>query len=261
MPKKLHVSLTKPCTENWNSMTPTEQGRHCQVCEKQVVDFTQMSDQEIIRYFKTYNNLCGRMRPDQVNRNYTLPTTPSGSKKWLMAGLFTGLILSQHTPTQAINKQNQPTTLIQQQLHLVQSDSNAVSKNEAWSIKGQVIDEEGQEVLGATVYVKESKDSGNSIIVSTTNEEGKFLLDIPKGYESVTLVFSYVGFDTQEHAVQNTYNQALQVTLKYDTMVLGGLEVHYPPKKFSPKWFWHQIKRFPKWLISPFQKGKKDCSH
>ena len=32
--------IPEPCHENWNKMTPQEQGRHCAVCSKVVVDFT-----------------------------------------------------------------------------------------------------------------------------------------------------------------------------------------------------------------------------
>jgi hypothetical protein len=45
------ISIPQPCHENWNQMTPVEQGRHCIQCSKTVTDFTVMSNNEIINYF------------------------------------------------------------------------------------------------------------------------------------------------------------------------------------------------------------------
>ena len=61
-------SIPKPCHEDWNAMTPTEQGRFCSQCSKNVTDFTQMSDKEITIYFRqnSSSNICGRFRKDQL---------------------------------------------------------------------------------------------------------------------------------------------------------------------------------------------------
>lgn len=44
----LYLSIPTPCHEDWDKMTPTEKGRHCQSCEKEVVDFSLLSDQQIL---------------------------------------------------------------------------------------------------------------------------------------------------------------------------------------------------------------------
>ena len=40
MKKPIAITIPKPCHEDWTSMTPTEQGKHCAVCSKEVIDFT-----------------------------------------------------------------------------------------------------------------------------------------------------------------------------------------------------------------------------
>ena len=48
--------IPHPCHEDWNAMTDSEtseeRGRHCDVCSKVVVDFTKMSDAEMIDYLQ-----------------------------------------------------------------------------------------------------------------------------------------------------------------------------------------------------------------
>jgi hypothetical protein len=51
------VTIPNPCHENWELMTPQEQGRHCKVCNKVVTDFTTMSNEEIIRYLTIYKRI------------------------------------------------------------------------------------------------------------------------------------------------------------------------------------------------------------
>lgn len=65
----MKVSIPKPCHEDWNDMTPENQGAFCKVCSKVVVDFSNMSDEEVIRYFenKKQEKTCGRFRVSQLS--------------------------------------------------------------------------------------------------------------------------------------------------------------------------------------------------
>lgn len=64
----LKISIPKPCYEDWDAMTPGNQGRHCSVCAKTVVDFTSMSNEEVQAYFinRKTGSTCGRFRGDQL---------------------------------------------------------------------------------------------------------------------------------------------------------------------------------------------------
>lgn len=60
--------IPQPCHEDWNAMTEKEKGRHCDVCSKVVVDFTKMSDDEMIDYLQQHSTqkTCGHFRNDQL---------------------------------------------------------------------------------------------------------------------------------------------------------------------------------------------------
>jgi hypothetical protein len=61
------ITIPTPCYEDWNAMTPKDQGRHCGSCCKTVVDFTNWQPQDILVHFKKNKNVCGRFTAEQLN--------------------------------------------------------------------------------------------------------------------------------------------------------------------------------------------------
>ncbi len=83
-----------------------------------------------------------------------------------------------------------------------------LSKLTAQSIQGTITDENGKPIQYASVFVKEAKQG------TTSNPDGKFLINLPSGTYSV--VFSCLGFETLEkkvivNATENTLNITLPV--------------------------------------------------
>ena len=66
------LEIKKPCAENWDNMRLGLISRHCGKCDKDVVDFTQMSKPEIFQYL--YDNrdkkTCARIYAWQVDYTY-----------------------------------------------------------------------------------------------------------------------------------------------------------------------------------------------
>lgn len=69
------ISIPTPCHEDWNAMTPDDKGRHCALCSKTVVDFTQWHLQEILFYLQqnSANRVCGRFAADQLDEPIPTP--------------------------------------------------------------------------------------------------------------------------------------------------------------------------------------------
>ena len=82
--QQLHLSIPEPCHQNWQEMTPTQQGRFCNACAKEVIDFSTMSDNEVLNYFSSLKNekVCGRAYPDQLERTITIPKEIKKRKFW-----------------------------------------------------------------------------------------------------------------------------------------------------------------------------------
>ena len=67
------IKIPEPCTADWQGMTPQKDRRFCVSCEKVVVDFTRMTDEDIKTYFASYaeQKTCGRFADTQLNRPLT----------------------------------------------------------------------------------------------------------------------------------------------------------------------------------------------
>jgi hypothetical protein len=91
MNPKFSIQIPNPCHEDWNQMLPAEQGRFCQSCEKTVVDFSQMSDKQVLEYFKskqqTSQRVCGRFRVEQVSSptHHSYTSWPLSLQRFAMA--------------------------------------------------------------------------------------------------------------------------------------------------------------------------------
>lgn len=68
MERKYRLTIPEPCTENWDKMTPKENGRFCLSCSKTVVDFTSMLPNEVQHFFiqNQNQNICGRFKNEQL---------------------------------------------------------------------------------------------------------------------------------------------------------------------------------------------------
>lgn len=69
MKSKYKISIPEPCSEDWNKMTPDENGKFCSVCVKNVVDFTNKSKREIEEYLIQNREIkiCGRFKKSQID--------------------------------------------------------------------------------------------------------------------------------------------------------------------------------------------------
>lgn len=70
----------------------------------------------------------------------------------------------------------------------------AVAQSPAIKVRGQVVDEQGEPLLGATIRVK------NTSTGTTTDLDGNFQLEVPS---NAVLLVSYVGYKEREVAVRN----------------------------------------------------------
>lgn len=95
------ITISKSCHENWESMTPNEKGKHCLVCQKTVVDFTSMTDAQIIDYFQNYKgSTCGRFYETQLERSI-YPASKMSLKNrwaWVLSTLLLPLSMNAQTP-------------------------------------------------------------------------------------------------------------------------------------------------------------------
>jgi hypothetical protein len=63
------ITIPESCQEDWNKMTPNNNGCFCDSCAKTVIDFSVMLPAEIQDYFRENGakNLCGRFKKSQLD--------------------------------------------------------------------------------------------------------------------------------------------------------------------------------------------------
>src|SRR5690625_1335882 len=107
------------------------------------------------------------------------------------------------------------TKLITVFLILLFGTVSAFAQNGEHQVNGTVIDSDGESLIGVNVFVQGTSKG------TTTNADGEFSLTVSD--ENSVLVFSYVGFTTQEIAIEG--RSTIEVTLQSGTAQLDDLVV------------------------------------
>ncbi len=220
-----HLNIPQPCDQDWNRMTATESGRHCQSCSKTVVDFTRMSNDEIIGYLSSNRHVCARIGTQQIDGvNMQLvsrqPQNKGGWAKWVVAAsLFVSTAYSRVnaqsiTPaTEQINGNNP---------HAESFPLGKIAMPDSAKyqvITGTVTDLNHQPLPGATIKVN----GGNA--GTQTDTDGNFRLRVPLSTKQVKV--SFIGFESTVIEIKKA-GKVLKVRLKENTTMLGGMGVTKP---------------------------------
>jgi hypothetical protein len=217
MKKNLNLFVPQPCAEKWENFTPTSNGGFCSSCYKTVVDFTKMGDDEIIDFLTgKQDHTCGRFRPEQLKiYRRTTPVKINPGLMLLKAGLISLLLvlISKQTSAQTIAPKTQTETVEE----LKRPPEKKVVPGTERILKGLVLSQEdGLPLQGANIVLK------GSSIGTMADAEGRF--EFPqKVKQGEVLVFSYIGFDTQEFTVPEKTDSPLEIRLSGDYVIMGEL--------------------------------------
>ena len=91
MKNQFTLSIENPCGEDFNHFEPTKLGSFCNTCQKEVIDFTEMTDKEIIQYFqskKEQQNTCGKFISTQLKAYNNLKQPARNRFAFLRVGLL-----------------------------------------------------------------------------------------------------------------------------------------------------------------------------
>lgn len=203
--KTLRLSIPEPCHEDWNEMTPTLQGRYCQVCEKEVTDFSQMTDAQIVQFIeKGTGNHCGRFRFDQLDRDMSQSVPQYVLSPWAKAGILAASVL---LAVPGMSQQTRLSTKPAAQATLVTQQKDLDSKT-PFIIKGIVTDREGEPLIGASILLV-GTNSG-----AITDLDGRFTMRIEQQLPNLALTFSYIGYEAKTITLTGKQEKFLKVKLE-----------------------------------------------
>lgn len=103
--KIIQLSIPKPCNEGWENMLPEEKGRFCLTCQKSVIDFSNLSNNQIASILsENSGRVCGRFTINQLNKNIVIENNSQQNKLLKAASFLIPLFVS--TNVQAIPNLN-----------------------------------------------------------------------------------------------------------------------------------------------------------
>jgi hypothetical protein len=220
MAKKIQLTIPEPCQENWDKMTPVDKGRFCGSCQKQVVDFSNMSDREVAHFFKkpSTGSVCGRFMQDQLNRDIEIPKKRLPWVKYFFQITLPAFLFSYRAKAQGsvvlfkAQKCDVPIIVRGQVL----AEEKKENPTDTIMVSGKITDVNGTPLPYASVVIKGTKEG------VVANEKGIFTIKPGTKWEKITLVFSYVGYSVVEVKVENK-NPFANVAL--EPVVMGEMIV------------------------------------
>ena len=220
MKNNMLIQIKQPCHEDWNKMTPEKQGRFCASCTKSVIDFTSMTDNEIIRYLdKSSSKLCGRFNVEQLQRPLTeTQLKPKKNWRYWLVSIASILLLMNRTVAQTIigNRAIVDTSVVPTNHEFVKG--KVISTQVANQVlRGTIIDDvSGKPIQGVSIVVLGKK------IGVVTDKLGHFNLNTDNLSKQFAIIVSYVGYETKELNVNKRKLKELNIRIKEMNTTLMG---------------------------------------
>ena len=187
------ISIPQPCAQPWVAMSPTAAGRFCATCATEVVDFTILSEAEILAFLAGQGGrpVCANAYATQV-----APPPVARWRRWALAGL--ALLGWQSATSCATQPPQQPPVAATTPMPATAEQQQSIV------IRGVVLDgANGPGVAGAFVFINDTQYG------ATTDENGRFELVLARSWEPVragAITLRVQGspfvFKTQEVAVK-----------------------------------------------------------
>lgn len=73
------IDIPHPCHEDWDGMAPTEKGRHCAACQKEVADFDKIGYEGALKLIAEGKSICAKSSTTRLRQlNVLWPLVASG---------------------------------------------------------------------------------------------------------------------------------------------------------------------------------------
>ncbi len=229
--RNIILNINNPCLENWTTMRQNETGKFCLNCSKNVVDFTNLSDQETIKIItQSTTKICGRLNTSQLNR--LMIENQGHIHRSRFYNFFAGLLLIGTTnDTKALDQKNQ----IEMSSHinaqkklqndLIPNDKIFQTDDALKNIfRGTLIDAGTNEPISfANIVIKGTKTG----VTSDINGDFKFTIPDSLLNSKYTFRISYIGYETKDYFVKE---KDIQIFVKIKMfpnhpLIMGDVEV------------------------------------
>jgi hypothetical protein len=213
-PQSIQINIPNPCSQSWDEMTPSGNGRHCAHCSTTVIDFTAWTDKELYNFFagnKGY--VCGRYLATQVGRPIHIPPQPHSRLYRMVVAMGLTLIFGGVAEGRAQSKvvALQNDTIKVMPAFGLQKDN--IIRLGSFGVKGTVTDEKKEPITNASVAIF-FNDSLKGATV--TDIDGNYTIGLlqPGTYKIKASNFGYLSFG--KTITISDVPQTVNVVLKVD---------------------------------------------
>jgi len=236
------VRIKNPCWQHWDSMAENAGGKFCSQCSKSVIDFTLVSDTEIIALLgKSSGTVCGRLTNQQLR---SLIDVEQKKNVVLVSKLITALFIL----GSAKNLTAKSSIIFREVLEtqhdkntwnlMCESDPNE-NKQPTDSLKNtihrKIIDAKTGETLTGACLLKGSK------TLAFADPSGNFSLLLFDGLiaDKIVLIPTYIGCESKEVTIDSTVLPlTIDILLTASINTLMG-EVEFISDQKKKRWhFW-----------------------
>lgn len=167
---KIKLTIPEPCHENWSNMTPTEQGKFCKSCQKEVFDLTKESEDEVAhKIHQSTGELCVRIPNQYLDKKIDLHAAGFGKYGKLgtagaiiTAAAFTPIISSVDTDLKELAEKN----------------SIQINSIQPLQVNGTVVNENGEIIQNVKITIEQN--NHRATLTSLANGRFSFHLDLLK---------------------------------------------------------------------------------
>ncbi|WP_124980476.1 carboxypeptidase-like regulatory domain-containing protein [Nonlabens xiamenensis] len=247
------LKLDNPCNEKWDNMKPNERGSYCDLCSKNVIDFTKLNQIEISEIMKkSGNKICARLTHCQLKspllnleNNFDL----NFPKSKVAAGLILATSLTIGQTSHAENR-NIKTEFIQSSGSIMNSikeqstsKPNEPKLDDLMIFKGKVTSEDLKKpVENAKITLVTSQ----KILSVYTSADGTFSFEIPTNLiddDNVIRVSYYdvkekrenemfVGYETKDFILSKAeLNTNFLIEAEPEVLYVGGIGAYSEKRK------------------------------
>jgi hypothetical protein len=232
MKPNFQLNIPKPCSEHWDKFTPTHEGGFCGSCQKNVIDFTQMSESQLVAYFRDLptqeNKVCGRFRDDQLQKNYRV-------NDWFPNWNIQNNQVNYEVPVSRFLEKSSTISLpFISNMNVVRNVAMAVLTlvfaeqgfGQTRLLSGKVVDgTDGTPLIGASITIK-GKNKG-----VTADMNGSYQIQVD---DKDILIVSCIGYNQTEiesKKVRQTEKMTLSPSLSGEVVVVsvGEVDNNYDP--------------------------------
>ena len=224
MAKYIQIHINTACHQHWDEMQSTASGAFCQSCQKNVIDFTCMTDSQLIEYFKNKpTGVCGKFYTDQLDKQLEMPVKKIPWLKYFFQISLPALLFSYKANAQRLVKKHLAPVVM-----VTKKSYQPIALATERKVTGKITWKAGEPVSFASVMIKGSQQGTvadiNAVFTLEVPAGTRFLEVTSAGYEKKLVAITDGQTNAQlDIALSENINlEPVLIKSNYRSITMGG---------------------------------------